>query len=240
MKETVTNIQDLTTTAYPDEEHIVKILETEYVTHNVKRFKLTKPESYKFKPGQATDIVINLPAWKEERRPFTFTGLNDWDILEFTIKIYNDHNGVTNKLGELHAGDELILHDIWGAINYKGEGTFIAGGAGVTPFIAIFRQLQKDGNLANNKLIFSNRTVQDIILKNEFEEMLGENFINTITEEKPEKYDHRRIDESYLKEKIKNLSQYFYICGPDAMIESTHANLLNLGADENKIVIEQF
>ena len=225
---------------YPNEEHIVKILEIGYVTHNVKRFKLTKPNSYKFKPGQATDIVINLPDWKEKRRPFTFTSLNDWDTLEFTIKIYSDHNGVTNELGKLRAGDELILHDVWGAINYKGEGTFIAGGAGVTPFIAIFRQLQKDEKLGNNKLVFSNRTVQDIILKDEFEKMLGENFINTITEEKAEKYDHRKIDEGYLKEKIKDLSQYFYICGPDAMIESIRENLLNLGADKNKIVIEQF
>ena len=225
---------------YPNEEHIVKILEIEYVTHNVKRFKLSKPNSYKFKPGQATDIVINLPDWKEERRPFTFTSLNDWDTLEFTIKIYDDHNGVTNELGKLHAGDELILHDVFGAINYKGEGVFIAGGAGVTPFIAIFRQLKKDGELGNNKLVFSNRTVQDIILKDEFEKMLGKNFINTITEEKVEKYDHRKIDESYLKEKINDLSQYFYICGPDAMIESIRENLLNLGADKNKIVVEQF
>ena len=225
---------------YPNEEHIVKILEIGYVTHNVKRFKLTKPNSYKFKPGQATDIVINLPDWKEKRRPFTFTSLNDWDTLEFTIKIYSDHNGVTNELGKLHAGDELILHDVWGAINYKGEGTFIAGGAGVTPFIAIFRQLQKDEKLGNNKLVFSNRTVQDIILKDEFEKMLGENFINTITGEKTEKYDNRKIDESYLKEKIIDLSQYFYICGPDAMIENVKENLLHLGADKNKIVIEEF
>ena len=225
---------------YPNEEHVVKILETEYVTHNVKRFKVSKPDSYKYKPGQATDVVINLPEWKEERRPFTFTSLNEWDHLEFTIKIYDDHNGVTNQLGKLHAGDELILHDIWGAIHYKGEGTFIAGGAGVTPFIAIFRQLQKDGKLANNKLIFSNRTTKDIILKDEFEKMLSENFINTITGEKTEKYDNRKIDESYLKEKIKDLSQYFYICGPDAMIESIKEQLLNIGADKEKIVIEQF
>jgi len=225
---------------YPDEEHVVKILKTEYVTHNVKRFTLSKPDSYKFKPGQATDIVINRPEWKQERRPFTFTGLNDWDTLEFTIKIYDDHEGVTNQLGKLHAGDELILHDIFGAINYKGEGTFIAGGAGVTPFIAIFRQLQKDGNLGNNKLIFSNRTVDDIILKDEFEKMLGESFINTITKEKSGKYDNRKIDETYLKEKIKNLNQYFYICGPDAMIESIKEDLLHLGVDKNKIVTEEF
>ena len=225
---------------YPDEEHVVKILKTEYVTHNVKRFTLTKPDSYKFKPGQATDIVINLPDWKEERRPFTFTSLNEWDHLEFTIKIYDDHNGVTNQLGKLNAGDELILHDVFGAINYKGEGTFIAGGAGVTPFIAIFRQLQKDEKLGNNKLIFSNRTTKDIILKDEFEKMLGKNFINTITNEKTEKYDNRKMDESYLSEKIKDLSQYFYICGPDAMIESIKEILLHLGADKNKIVIEEF
>lgn len=225
---------------YPNEEHVVKILATENVTHNVKRFKLSKPEAYAFTPGQATDIVINLPEWKEERRSFTFTSLNEWDNLEFTIKIYNDHEGVTNQLGKLKAGDELILHDIWGAIHYKGEGVFIAGGAGVTPFIAIFRQLYKDGKLGNNKLIFSNRTSKDIILKEEFENMLGENFINTLTDETTEKYDNRKIDESYLKEKIKDLSQYFYICGPDPMIENVKNDLKKLGVNEDKIVTEEF
>ena len=39
---------------YPNEEHIVKILETKNVTHNVKRFKLSKPDLYTSKPGQAT------------------------------------------------------------------------------------------------------------------------------------------------------------------------------------------
>lgn len=221
-------------------EHVVQILETENITHNVKRFKLSKPDSYTFKPGQATDIVINLPAWKEERRPFTFTGLNDWANLEFTIKIYDDHDGVTNELGKLHAGDELILHDVFGAINYKGEGVFIAGGAGVTPFIAIFRQLQRDGKIGNNKFIFSNRTSKDIILKDEFEKMLGQNFINTLTDEKTEKYENRKIDKSYLQEKIKDVSDYFYICGPDPMIESINKDLQNLGVDKSKIVIEQF
>jgi len=222
------------------EEHVVKIISTEYVTHNVKRFKLTKPPLYTFISGQATDIVINLPNWKEERRPFTFTSLNDWENLEFTIKIYSDHDGVTNQLGKSQAGDELILHDVWGAINYKGEGVFIAGGAGVTPFIAILRQLQKDGKLGNNQLLFSNRTSKDIILKEEFEKMLGNNFINTLTNEKTDKYDNRKIDEDYLKEKISDLSQYFYICGPDAMVESISEDLQKIGVDKGRIVTEQF
>ncbi|HEY9362323.1 MAG TPA: FAD-binding oxidoreductase [Chitinophagaceae bacterium] len=221
------------------DEHLVKIIETENVTHNVKRFRLEKPENYVFTPGQATDIVINHPAWKEKRRPFTFTSLNDWPYLEFTIKIYTDHDGVTNQLGKLHAGDELILHDVFGAINYQGEGTFIAGGAGITPFIAILRQLQKNEKTGNNKLIFSNRASKDIILKHEFEKMLGDNFINTITAEKTESYDNRKIDKDYLKEKIKDFSQYFYICGPDAMVADVQDTLKTLGAGSEKIIIEE-
>ena len=222
------------------EAHVVKILETQYVTHNVKRFKLSKPANYAFKPGQATEIAINDRDWKDERRPFTFTSLNDWNTLEFTIKLYTDHNGMTNQLARLAAGDELIIHDVFGAITYKGEGTFIAGGAGVTPFIAILRQLQKDGKLGNNQLIFSNRTSQDIILKDEFEKMLGSNFINTLTDEKTSKYDNRKIDEDYLKEKVQNLSQYFYICGPDPMVESLDQLLQHIGVSKDKIVIEEF
>jgi len=41
------------------EEHIVKIISAEPVTHNVKHFKLEKPENYQFIPGQATEIAIN-------------------------------------------------------------------------------------------------------------------------------------------------------------------------------------
>lgn len=225
---------------YPNEEHEVKILKIENVTHNVKRFTITKPGEYHFTPGQATDIVIDQPNWKTERRPFTFTSLNEWDTLEFTIKIYDDHNGVTNELGKLKAGDQLIIHDVWGAIQYKGEGVFIAGGAGVTPFIAILRNLYRQHKIGNNKLLFSNRTKKDIILKEEFEKMLGDNFINTITNEKTQEYDNEKIDTSYIKRKVNDLNQYFYICGPDPMVEAIHKDLLNLGVKEEKIVTEEF
>jgi ferredoxin-NADP reductase len=222
------------------EEHIVKILAAEFVTHNVRRFTLEKPEGYKFEPGQATELSINKPDWKNERRPFTFTCLNEWPTLEFTIKIYTDHNGVTNELGKLQPGDEVILHDVWGTIHYKGPGTFIAGGAGVTPFIAILRHLHKTNQLHNSQLIFSNRTEKDIILHDEFAAMLGNRFINTLTQEKSTQYDNRKIDAAYLKEKVADFDQYFYICGPDAMVDGLEATLIGLGVPKDKVVREQF
>lgn len=221
-------------------EHFIKILTTEWITHDVKQFEVSRPDSYPTRPGQTTDIVINLPEWKEKRKPFTFTSLNDWDHLEFTIKIYPEHKGVTDQLSKLKTGDELIIHDAFGAIQYKGEGVFIAGGAGVTPFIAIFRQLLQDGKIGNNTLLCSNKTSKDIILKDEFEQMLGDKFINTLTEERTTAYDNRRIDKAYLKEKIKDFSKYFYVCGPLPMIDSVCRDLEELGADGSKIIIDKF
>lgn len=221
-------------------KHIVKIIEIENVTHDVKRFAIEKPDDYEFVPGQATEVSINLPDWKDEGRPFTFTSLNEWLHLEFIIKIYQDHEGLTQQLGKLQAGDELIVHEIFGAIQYKGEGTFIAGGAGVTPFIAIIRQLNNENKLGNNKLIFSNKTEKDIILKDEFTALLGNNFINTLTDQKTSSYDNRLIDKEYLSEKISNFSRYFYICGPEAMVEDVQRILIDLGADEKRVVVEEF
>lgn len=220
-----------------DENHI-RIIETEYLTHDVKRFRVTKPEGYQFAPGEATDMVINQPGWLGNRHAFTFTGLNDWPFLEFSIKIYKDHRSFTQKLDELKEGDELIIHDSFGAFHYRGEGTFIAGGAGVTPFIAIFRQLAKDGQTGNNRLIFSNRTGRDIILKEEFEAMLGDNFINTLTREKSDPYHFGRIDQDFLKREISDFSQYFYICGQRKMMEVLRNLLIEMGADEKKVIIE--
>ena len=105
------------------EEHIVKIISIEPVTHDVNHYRIEKPAGYSFIPGQATEVAINKPGWQDQRRPFTFTSLNEWDHLEFTIKSYPERKGVTDQLGQLNAGDELLIHDVWGAIQYKGEGT---------------------------------------------------------------------------------------------------------------------
>ncbi len=220
------------------EQHIVKILKAESVTHDVRRFTVEKPEGYSFTPGQATEVSLTKPELKDEKRPFTFTCLNEDPNLEFTIKIYSDHNGVTNALGDLKEEDEIILHDVWGAIHYNGPGTFFAGGAGITPFIAIFRQLYKDKKVNGNKLFFSNKTEADIILKDEFEKILGDNFYNTITREKSSKYDHRRIDEEFIKEKVKDFNQNFYICGPDNFVMDIKKALKKSGANPEAIVIE--
>jgi len=222
-----------------NQEYIVQIKNIEEVTHNVKSFQFEKPKGYSFIPGQATEVSINKEEWKGERRPFTFTSLMEQPYLEFTIKIYRDHPGVTNELGKLKVGDQLIIHDVWGAIEYKGQGYFIAGGAGITPFIAILRQLHKEGKLADNVLYFSNKTEKDIILKEELTRMMGKNAVYIVTDENTTRYQNAYINEEFLKMNIKDFGRNFYVCGPPKMVESINDLLVNLGAKVESVVFEK-
>jgi predicted ferric reductase len=221
-----------------------KILLTEFVTHNVKRFILEKPLGYSFVPGQATDLAINQKGWRDKKHPFTFTSLNEDLVLEFIIKSYPqaefpEHDGMTEKLHNLVPGDELLIDEPFGTINYRGPGVFIAGGAGITPFIAIFRELKKEGNLSGNKLIFSNKTKEDIILEPELRNLFGDNLVLTLTQEKVDGYENGRVSQDMLKKYLQDFSQNFYLCGPKVMVQELQKTLIDLGASITSLIFEK-
>ena len=222
------------------EQHIVKIKSIDHITHDVLRIVTEKPQQYTFTPGQATEISINKKGWQNEKRPFTFTSLPEDDYLEFTIKTYPSHKSMTNEILRLKKDNELILHDVFGAINYKGEGVFIAGGAGVTPFISIFRYLHSKNEIGECKLIFANKTHDDIILEQEFKKLLGNNFINILSEEKANGYANGLITMDFLQDNFGGINQYFYLCGPPPMIEFVEKQLQDLNVGEKHIIKEEF
>jgi len=210
------------------------------VAQNVFSYDLEKPEGFSFEPGQATEVSIDKEGWRDKKRPFTFTALPDEDRLQFTIKSYHDHEGVTDQLSKLLVGDRLIIDDAWGTIRYKGKGVFIAGGAGVTPFIAILRDLNRQsGHLADHGLFFANRTERDIILHDEFETMPGLAVRHILSDEKKSEYDHGRIDKAYLQAHVDDFDQHFYLCGPDQMVEDLKETLADLGANADALVFEK-
>ncbi|MBK5278518.1 MAG: flavodoxin reductase [Bacteroidia bacterium] len=221
-------------------QYSVKIKSIEKITHDVLQIVTDKPLHYLYKPGQATEVSINKSGWHDEKRPFTFTSVPNKDYLEFTIKTYPAHQSVTYQLLQLKKADELFLHDVFGAIEYKSEGIFIAGGAGVTPFISILRELQSKNELGNNKLIFANKARVDIILEEEFKKMLGSNFINILSDQTLPGYASGQISEDFIKKHAVNLDQYFYVCGPPPMMSAVEKQLKQLGVVEKYIVKEEF
>lgn len=218
----------------------VEIKEITPITPDVLHIVVERPEGVVFKSGQATEVFIDKEGWQNEGRPFTFINLPEDEYLEFAIKTYPDHNGVTNQLLNLKAGDTLILNDIFGAIEYKGEGTFIAGGAGVTPFISILRNLSSKNKLGNNTLIFANKTEKDIILHDEFDKLLGDHFVNILSDEETSKYANGYLSEVFIEKNASSMDGYFYVCGPIPMIDAVLKQLSNLGVPDKRIVTEEF
>jgi ferredoxin-NADP reductase len=222
------------------EQHPVKIISINQVTHDVLRIVVEKPLNYSFLPGQATDVSINITGWEEDRKPFTFTSLPSDEFLEFTIKTYPERERFTAKLLELTTDDELILHDVYGAISYQGDGVFIAGGAGLTPFVSILRDLKRQKSLGRNQLILANKTKSDIIYESEFEELLGPHFMNILSEENSSGFYHGVITSEFLKSVVFSFGHYFYLCGPPPMMEALVLQLKSLGVTDNQIIQEEF
>lgn len=216
-----------------------KILAKRLETHDTKQFIIEKPEELELKPGLAAEISLNEEGWKEEKRPFTFTSFENDKALELIIKRYDDHDGVTKKLHSLQPGDSILIHDTFQTFPYQGEGVFIAGGAGITPFIAILRDLAEKGELKNNVLVFCNKEQKDIILERELRELLGENCIFTLTREEAPGYEKGHVDKKFLESKIGNLDdKKFYLCGPLKMVDSLKEEVSQIKNNSEDIVFE--
>lgn len=220
--------------------YIVTILQTDPITHNVKRFVVEKPPGYSFIPGQATSISINKPGLEDDTRPFTIASTPQADHLEFIIKLYPERHGLTEKLMEAEAGDQLIITDAFGTIRYEGPGLFIAGGTGVTPFLSIFRHLGKRNLLSSNTLLFANRTENDIIAEDELTALLNGNYHNII-EQKEDNTDvaGKRIDRKILRQHLRPVTNYYYVCGPDSFTKSVYEYLQDIGIAKSQIVLER-
>ena len=219
--------------------HTVKLLMSQFVTHDVKRFIVSKPQGFSIVPGQGVELAINLPGLSEQGRPFTPTGLAADRVLEFTIKGYADHAGVTQALHQLEPGAELLMSEPFGTISYQGSGVFSAGGAGITPFLAILRDLARRGELHEQTLIFSNKTPRDVICEKELRHLLGDRCILISSGAAAPGYEHRRIDCAFLEEKIRDFDQRFYVCGPPAFMEAVNGALTDIGAHAESLVFER-
>lgn len=219
-------------------EYPVTILKREQLTHDVVRLTMERPKDYFFTAGQAIDFKLDRPAVKDKVSPFTFTGLNISNYLELTIKCYPEHQGMTAQIAQLRAGDEVIISDPFDTVALQGPGVFIAGGTGVTPFIAILRQLKVDGKLNGNTLFFFNKKKEDVFMADEFRNLLGKDFHPVLSQETATGYLHGMVGADLLDTYIRNFKQPFYTCGPEGFVNAVKQALVELGASESMIDVQ--
>ncbi len=219
-------------------DHAVRIIRSEALNHNVVRLTLERPEGYNFSAGQAIDFKLPRPGLEERVSAFTFTGLATDPHLELTIKCYPEHRGITAQVATLKAGDTVLISDPFDTVALKGPGVFIAGGTGVTPYIAVLRQLQVEGRLAGNTLFHFNRTSADAFLVDEFTAMLGRDFYGVLSEQEAPGFLHGRIGADLLRKHVARFDQPFYTCGPEGFVTAVKNALLELGANAELIDVQ--
>ncbi|MDO8467379.1 MAG: flavodoxin reductase [Nanoarchaeota archaeon] len=210
----------------------VKILETEDLNKEIKRIRVEKPKGFVYHPGQSIEISHDSQDWQDKKRPFSFISIPSDDYLEFAIKAHTDI-GFSKFVHSLKKGDEIIFVDEpYGRYKFLGEGTFIAGGVGITPIISIVRSLKK-ADLSNSKCIYSASSKNEFLFLKELKEKFGKNLITNITNKNPEK----RISKEYLEKNLNenDLKKRFYVCGPGIFRKQACAMLEELGVNKDKI-----
>ncbi len=169
------------------------------VTHDTHHLIFDRPDGFEYAPGQGVELFLIKEGWEAKGRPFTPVTLPNEPTLEFVIKSYPDHHGVTEQIGKMVPGDAVEMKGPFGAISDQGPGVFIAGGAGITPMIAILRnQLHDHGTLAGSTLVFANKTQADIIWRDWFESMVG---LKTafVVDEPGASVPQQKLDRDYLR-----------------------------------------
>ncbi|SLN75621.1 FAD-binding oxidoreductase [Roseisalinus antarcticus] len=217
--------------------YTLTLAEIGLVTHDTHFLHFEPVEGLTWTPGQATELAFDLPGIRDEKRPFTFTSQPGEGMIEFVIKSYPDHEGVTARIKDLRPGDRAFADEPWGAISDQGQGTFIAGGAGMTPFIPILRKHARDGGM-NDRLVFANKAERDIILREEWDAMDGLQTVY-VTDAEDDGHLNGPLDGAVLDKAVSDFDGTFYVCGPPPMIEAVTKALSERGVTDERIVQEE-
>lgn len=217
--------------------HKSKVLKVEVINHDVLSLQIGKPWGFEFEIGQAVDLSIDKQGYELAIAPFTIASVPKNDYLEFIIKVYPDKNSLTKGIAELLPNDTVLLSKAWDSYKYNGNGTFIAAGTGITPFLPIFVAIQENGIDIKNehKLIYANKTKEDVLFYTELKQLFHCKLALILSRKKSKNFHFGKIDKDFLVKFIKNTEQMFYVCGPITFEEDIKTHLLEIGVNQNYI-----
>jgi cytochrome-b5 reductase len=155
------------------------LVEKVELTHNTRKFRFALPS-----PDSELGLPIGMHVWvlakdadgKEHRRSYTPTSLYDAKgHFDLVIKLYP--TGIFSQYIEKFAiGDKLKVCGPKGRFKYspgmKRAFGMLAGGSGITPCFQIMKEiLRHPEDKTQLSLLYGNLTVDDILLRDELDEM---------------------------------------------------------------------
>lgn len=217
-------------------EMLIETVTTELPDTKTLRLKWPEGHDPTFLTGQF--ITLYWPDTPNYKRAYSLSSCAlDRGAYEVTIK--RDGKMGTRIVDWAKPGDKMFVLPPTGrflpVLEPNKHLICIAGGSGVTPFRAFAREATRRKLETRLTVLYSVRTTNDIIFKQEFHELAlanpNFNFYVTCTrlsEEDPWDGRRGRIHASWIKEHVHDLANtVFYACGPNALVEATEELVLH-------------
>lgn len=197
--------------------------------------------------GQHLDVRLTAEDGYQAQRSYSIASAPG-DGLALTVERLDDGEVSPYLVDEAAKGDELeVRGPIGGYFVWDGDEPepvlLVAGGSGVVPLMAMARHRARIGSETPMRLVYSSRTWDDVIYRDELE-ALGLDVVHTLTREQPPGWTGyaRRIDRELLAEVAWPAGERprVYVCGSTRFVDTAADSLLELGYDASWIRTERF
>jgi ferredoxin-NADP reductase len=232
---------------------IGEVVETTPETPRTKSLFLEVPGWEGHRAGQHVDVRLTAEDGYQAQRSYSIASAPENGRVELLVERLDDGEVSPYLTDELRIGDGLELRGPiggWFAWEAREGGPLllVGGGSGIAPLIAMIRHHKAAGSRTPVRLLFSSRSYDEIIFRQELESLAAEDetldITHTLTRSAPPDwtgYD-RRIDEEMLGEVAFSPEErpLAFVCGPTALVETVATALVGLGHDPIRVKTERF
>jgi ferredoxin-NADP reductase len=202
--------------------------------------------------GQHVDVRLTAEDGYQAQRSYSIASAPEDDHLVLTVERLDDGEVSPYLAEELTVGDEIELRGPIGGYflweqRLGGPLLLIAGGSGIVPFRAMLRHRAAEGSDVPVRLIYSSRSLDDVIYREELAGLAGAGGVEiefALTRQWPGDWSgHRgRVDRALLEKVAWPASEQplIYVCGPSGFVEATANTLVDIGHDPGRIRAERF
>jgi ferredoxin-NADP reductase len=227
---------------------VAKVLTVAAETASVRTITLDVPDWPGHQAGQHVDIRLTDGDYVAERSYSIASAPGE--PVALTVERIDDGEVSPYLTDELRAGDELELRGpiggyfVW-APEDGGPLLLLAGGSGIVPLRSILRHRERTGSSVPVRLLYSSRTLGDVIYRGELDEpSVGVEVFHTLTRQQPLGWSGyaRRVDAALLAEVAWPTSRMplTYVCGPTNFVEAVSQALVQSGYPPQRVKTERF
>jgi ferredoxin-NADP reductase len=202
-------------------------------------------------PGQHVDVRLTAEDGYQAQRSYSIASAPGASALELGVERIEDGEVSPYLTDEVQPGDRFELRGPVGGYfvwepSRGGPLFLVAGGSGVVPLRAMLRHLADEDADVEATLLFSSRSWDDVIYRDELDGLNGGTVrvVHTLTRSQPDGWagHSRRVDADMLAEVGPDASRrpLVYVCGPTPFVEAVANALVELGHEPGQIRTERF